>query len=189
VWQGLSLVSVDFAAAYSSLRRGRMVWRFRISCASDSTGCSNRNWYTPQRPDSGGRTTSVTGPLVTHTIPARDPSGATTYASPQEAEVPARALVIRPFRTSVEVESRSMERRLRGAPKMRADRAARILQLDLPAPLDRPASASSRSFAQPSDEVERREVAPTSNEAGSSRSSIHSLAYRRRSPAIARTGC
>ena len=39
------------------------------------------------------------------------------------------------------------------------------------------------------DEVERRGVAPTSNEAHLSRSSTLSLAHRRRDPAIARTDC
>jgi hypothetical protein len=39
------------------------------------------------------------------------------------------------------------------------------------------------------DEVERRGVAPTPNEGSLSRSSIPSLAHRRRDPAIARTDC
>jgi hypothetical protein len=39
------------------------------------------------------------------------------------------------------------------------------------------------------DEVERRGVAPTLTEGGSSRSSIPSVAQRRRGPAIARTDC
>jgi hypothetical protein len=45
------------------------------------------------------------------------------------------------------------------------------------------------SLMSSSDEVERHEVAPTAIEATLSKSSILSLAHRRRDPAIARTDC
>ena len=50
-------------------------------------------------------------------------------------------------------------------------------------------NARSIAFMGSNDEVERRGASPTTNEADLSRSSIHSLAHRSRSPAIARTDC
>jgi hypothetical protein len=54
---------------------------------------------------------------------------------------------------------------------------------------DLPETIVRHGLPAPNDEVERRAVAPTKNEADLSQSSTHSLAQRRCFPAIARTDC
>lgn len=69
-------------SARRAFSNGSTMWKFLIRSSSDITVTGNRTWKTPQRPSEAPLTSRISGPELSHAIPACHPSGPVTSKSP-----------------------------------------------------------------------------------------------------------